>query len=176
MRSPESDTPIRPSQALDALRIVHFTFMAAVVTYIIVGEVMRFAIGDFTPNGFVDPDEIWAIRLAVLAWSAVAFLVGRALFGDERALERQLNRPSEVDDLLIAQVLQASHITRITLVESIATIGLVVYMLAADRLDLYLFCGIALVALLSMIPSREHWEATYRSLAAQYPTVSPTLA
>jgi hypothetical protein len=177
MTSSPSDTAATPSQILEALRILHFTFVISVVMYVIIGEVIRFAVDDFTPDGFVNLGGATVlVRLALFVWSVAVFALTRAVITDERMLERGLSGAGEVNDLRIAEILQTSHILRVALWESVAVMGFTLYLMTADRFDLYVFCGLALVNLLSIVPGRERWETKYRSLAARYPTVSATLA
>lgn len=165
--------PLTPSEAFLSLRITHFSFLSSMVTYVVVGEVMRVFVDDFVPGGFIDlGDAEWPARLALLAWAVVAFILVRTTLSDERALDRTLDKSPQVDDMLMAQTLHTGHIVRLALIESIAVIGLILYMMGANRLDLYLFCGIALAALISLVPTRRHWESAFRGLAMRHSGVS----
>ena len=162
-----------PSQVFQTGVILQFTFGAAVVVYVIVGEVIRVAIDDFAPDGFVNlGGGIWVLRGILGALSLCSLIASHFVFTDERQLRSGMPRGSVVEDATVAMQLQTAQVVRLALTESIAIYGLVLYLMNAERVDLYLFCGVALSNIILTRPTRERWESAYRTAALSHPGVS----
>jgi hypothetical protein len=162
-----------PAQVFQTLNILQSSFVAAVVIYVIVGEVMRLLISDFAPEGFINwGSEIWVIRAVLAALSLYSIVASHFIFTDERMLTAALGKSTQVDDATIFTQLQTTQITRLALSESIAVYGLVLYVMNAERLDLYIFCGVALLNLILIRPRRDRWESAFRSAALTHPGIS----
>lgn len=163
----------QPSQIFQIGVILQFTFGTAVLIYVVVGEVIRVAIDGFAPDGFVNlGDEIWVLRGVWGALSLYSLVASHFIFTDERQLRSAISKGIIVDDASVAAQLQTAQIMRLGLTESIAIYGLVLYMMNANRLDLYSFCAVAFSNLILTGPTRNRWESAYRAAALSHPGVS----
>lgn len=162
-----------PSQVYQTGVILQFAFGAAVLIYVVVGEVIRVAIDGFSNDGFVNfGGEIWVLRGVFAALSIYSVTASHFVFTDERQLRGAVSKGMVVDDASVAAQLQTAQIMRLSLTESIAIYGLVLYMMNAERLDLYLFCAVALANLIVTRPTRDRWESAYRAAALNHAGVS----
>jgi hypothetical protein len=153
--------------------ILQLTFGTAIVIYIVAGEVVRLTVDGFAPDGFVNwGSEIWILRGLLGALSLYSLVASHFIFTDERQLRRGIPKGNTVDDATVAMQLQTAQIVKLALTESIAIYGLVLYMMNADRLDLYLFGAVAVSNLILTRPRRDHWESAYRAATLRHSGVS----
>ncbi len=146
--------------------------------YFVVGEIMRAQIDDFAGKGFVELDStmIWTLRGTFVVLAVVNLVLIRTMFGDEAMLRRALAKREDVDDAAVVGVLVTAGILRLAFIEAIAIYGLVLYEMNAERYDLYGFGIVALIALISLRPSRTTWEETLRRMAIEHPGVSSSFS
>ncbi len=171
------DTPVTLAQVLKTGRILHFSFTVAPVIYAITGEVMRLVDEKFRSDGYNDlGDAVWLPRIALFGWWLISSFIAHWIVTDERYVDVAGRRSPAVDDAVIATALQAAMILRFALVESVATLGLVLYTFNADRIDLYVFPALAIVNMILLRPTRDRWDAALRNASIQYPGVSSSVS
>jgi hypothetical protein len=142
--------------------------------YVLVGEVMRWSDPEFAGRGY-GPDWIsdnltW-VRLGVLAFTAVNVAPLLLIYGRDRFRDKIVAKSDKEPVVALCGSLMTSHIGKLASIVSAGVFGLTLYVLAADRLDLYLFNGIALVGLLIIWPKRSDWESTFRRHALANPAI-----
>jgi hypothetical protein len=165
---------ISPQQAFSAVTILHLTFSAAVLIYVVTGEIIAASVEDLRPGGFVDLDNgmLWIVRGFLAFNGAIGIILAFTVFGDDQNVPRMLGRAQEVTDATVAAALQTGHILRLAFAEAIAIYGLVLFQLNGHRYDLYGFAGVALAIFVLSRPSRDRWEGVFRTMSLKYPSVS----
>ncbi len=164
--------PTTAQQVFQATRILHLSFVAASLMYVLVGEMIRLLVEDFSGGGFIGlGDEIWLARAGIIAY-ALAFTFGSRLISDDSRIAAMVRQEGKADDVVIAQGLQTALILRLAFTEPIAIYGFMLYVMDGNRLDLYLFAAIAIVALFFFRPTREQWRTAYRDASHRYEGVS----
>src|SRR5207302_758524 len=94
------------------------------------------------------------------------------IFSDERVVRDLTRRQAPVNDAAVSMRLQAHQIRGLAVSNTTGVFGLTLYIMNAERLDLYMFCAVALLSWALTRPSREKWEAAFRSVAVGHPEVS----
>jgi hypothetical protein len=89
-------------------------------------------------------------------------------------IQSTVKRVGGASDAAVSGGLLTAQILRLAFSQSIAIYGLLLYMMNAERADLYGFVIVGLVALFVVRPSRDRWEAAFRWSASEYPGVSPS--
>ena len=142
--------------------------------YLVVGEVLRVADPEFASRGgFVNfGDEIWVIRAISVALAVTQLTLTHTLFSANRGLDSEPRRRAAVDDSSLAVFLQARGLHRLAMSESVGVYGLTLYIMNAERFDLYAFCLIAFLNMMLVRPKREDWESAFRTQSIIHPTVS----
>lgn len=160
------------SQAYLNARVLGFAFTVAPVMYIVMGEVLRFSANDFAPDGFNNFGEaIWAARAAVFAWVVVSSIVAHRVITDERFVQSALAKEESASDATVYAALTAATVVRYAFVESVAILGVLLYVNNADRID-YIFPLITVLNMFLLRPNRDRWEAAFRQASLQHPGVS----
>ncbi len=168
------DSPQTPSQAFQSTLTVHLAFTASVLIYVLCGETIRWSDPEFVGRGY-GPDWIgdnltW-LRLALLAFAAVNAAPSILIYNRDRYRDKIVAKSDKEPMMALSGALVTGHITRIANVVTVAIFGLVLYIMASERFDLYLFNGIALVGLVLTWPRRSQWESTFRRNALMNPEI-----
>src|SRR3989304_363075 len=153
-------TPARaqtPSQAFQSTLIVHLAFTASILIYVLCGETIRWSDPEFVGRGY-GPDWIgdnlaW-VRLGVLAYAAANAAPLHLIYNRDWYRDKIIAKSDKEPVIALSGALMTSHITKVATVVSVGVIGLVLYVLTSERLDLYVFNGIALAGLLFIWPKR----------------------
>ena len=148
--------------------------MGAVVMYMIVGEVMRWSDLLFADNGYgpewIHDHQTW-VRLGGLAFAAVNALPTFLVYRRDWYLDRMIAQSKKEPATAICDALTTTQILKVALMESVGVIGLVLYVLGGERIDLYLFNGLALAGFLLVWPSCAQWERAFRRHAHTNPEI-----
>jgi len=139
-----------------------------------VGEVTRWSDPEFAGGGYgpdwIGDNLVW-LRLTVLAFTAVnaapLFLIYNRDWYRDKKVATSKRRPA----IALSGALMTNHITQLATATPVGVIGLMLYVLAGERLDLYLFNGIALAGLLLIWPTRARWEHAFRRHALTNPAI-----
>ena len=123
--------------------------IAAVFVYAGVVELIKWQMAPFAGFAKLDPQTVALIKYAFLALAA-------AQFGVIKAVQKILPTRS-VDNLS-----QAAVIT-FALCESVAVLGLVLFLLAGNSLDFYIFMVISLGFFYLFFPKYDQWEQRLRA-------------
>jgi hypothetical protein len=174
MLRPTRANPQTPSQAFQTTLTVHLAFVASIVIYVLVGEVMRWSNREFAGGGY-GPDWIgdnltW-LRLGVLAYAAANAAPLLLIYNRDWYRDKIIAKSDKEPVIALSGALMTSHIAKVATVVSVAVIGLVLYVLTSERLDLYLFNGIALAGLLLIWPKRSEWDSAFRRHALTNPGI-----
>ena len=168
------DSPQTPSQAFQNTLIIHLAFTGSVVIYLIVGETMRWSDPEFAGRGYGPDwfgDNLTWLRLGVLAFAAINAAPLLLIYNRDRFLDKAVARSEKDPIIALSGALLATHVLKVAIVGSIAVFGLLLYVLGSERLDLYLFCGAALVGHLLIWPRRAAWESAFRRHALTNPAI-----
>jgi hypothetical protein len=164
--------PTSPRQAYENMQTVHLMYLAAIGCYFRVGETLRFGVANFESRGFADlGSSIWIVRGVLSVLAVVELFLGLAVFND-RMVAKVISRSKGVTDRTVWRALDGVRLGRPSFCGAISIFGLVLYLLNANRIDLYGFGAVSLLALLLVRPKRELWETTFRDMSIQYPGVS----
>ena len=132
-----------------AINFIGLAMIASVFVYAGVVEVIKWQMAPFAGFSTLDPGTIALIKYAFLALAA-------AQFGIIKALQKILPTRS-VENLSMAAVITFA------LCESIAVLGLVLFLLAGNSMDFYIFMVISLGFFYMFFPKYEHWEERLRA-------------
>jgi hypothetical protein len=165
--APEQQTP---DQAFQGTVVLSGAFAGSTVIYVVVGEIFAAIESPFEGYAELEDPGPLLLRVGLLALAAVVFAVVLTALRGEGILSQLTgsSRGEAVTAASLAGALQTQHILRIAMVESIAVGGLLLFLLAGNRLDLYLFAGIAIVGLLATWPRRAYWEDMYSRMARRH--------
>ena len=170
---PRRDSPQTPSQAFQNTLTIHLAFAGSIVIYVIVGETIRWGNPEFVGRGYGPEwfgDNLMWLRLGALAYSAVnvaLFLI----YNRDRFIDNMVGKSDKEPAIALSGALVTNHILKVAITGSVAVFGLLLYMLGSERLDLYLFCGTALVGHLLIWPRRAAWESAFRRHALTNPAI-----
>ena len=165
-------SPTTAQQVFQATRILHLLFLAASLMYVLLGEMIRLLVEDFSGGGFIGlGDEVWLARAGIIAY-ALAFTFGPRLISDDSRIASMVREDGKADDGVIAKGLQTALILRLAFAEAIATSGLMLYLVGGNRLDLYVSAAIAIVAFFFFRPTREQWQEAFQDASLRYEGVS----
>jgi len=165
---------LTPSQAFQNTLTVHLAFTASILIYVLVGEVMRWSDPEFAGGGYgpdwIGDNLVW-LRLAVLAFTAVNAAPLFLIYNRDWYRDKKVAASKYEPAIALSGALMASHITKVATATSVGILGLLLYVMASERLDLYLFNGIALAGLLLIWPKRSEWESAFRRHALTNPAI-----
>jgi len=132
-----------------AVNFIGLAMIAAVFVYAGVVELLKWKLAPFAGFAKLDPPTVALLKYAFLALAAVQF-------GVIKAVQKILPARS-VDNLS-----QAAVIT-FALCESVAVLGLVLFLLAGQGLDFYIFMVISLGFFTLFFPKYDQWEQRLRA-------------
>jgi hypothetical protein len=132
-----------------AVNFIGLAMIAAVFVYAGVVELLKWQWTPFAGFARLDPRTAGFLKYAFLALAA-------AQFGIIKAVQKILPMRS-VDNLS-----QAAVIT-LALCETVAVLGLVLFLLAGNAVDFYIFMMISLGFFYLFFPKYEQWEARLRA-------------
>jgi hypothetical protein len=167
-------SPQTASQAFQSTLTVHLAFTASILIYVLCGETIRWSDPEFVGRGY-GPDWIgnnlmW-LRLGVLAFTAVNAAPLLLIYSRDWYLDRKVATSKRGPAIALSGALMTNHITKLATATSVGVFGLMLYVLASERLDLYLFNGIALAGLLLVWPKKSDWQRAFRRMAVRHPEV-----
>ena len=131
------------------VNFIGLAMIAAVFVYAGVVELIKWHMAPFTGFATLDPQTVALLKYAFLAMAA-------AQFGVIKAVQKFLPARS-VDNLS-----QAAVIT-FALCEAVAVLGLVLFLLAGQGLDFYIFMVISLGFFTLFFPKYDQWEQRLRA-------------
>jgi hypothetical protein len=132
-----------------AINFIGLAMIAAVFVYAGVVEVLKWKFAPFAGFATLDPQTVTLIKYAFLALAA-------AQFGIIKAFQKILPTRS-VENLSMAAILTFA------LCESVAVLGLVLFLLAGNSMDFYIFMVISLGFFYLFFPKYEQWEERLRA-------------
>jgi len=132
-----------------AVNFIGLAMIASVFVYAGVVEVIKWRMAPFAGFATLDPQTVAIIKYAFLALAA-------AQFGIIKALQKILPTRS-VENLSLAAIITFA------LCESVAVLGLVLFFLAGQGMDFYIFMVISLGFFYLFFPKYEHWEQWLRA-------------
>lgn len=166
--------PSTPDEAFRNVALIHASFLVAAVIYVVVGEVNAWANEPFDGLGgaSLQDQELW-LRLGLLTFTAVNFVLAFLVYASEATVDRFVRSiKQEIPDTMrVAHGLTTTHILRIAGLQSPAILGLLLFLFGGERLDLYLFSGLAVAGLIATWPRRGEWGRTFRRHALANPAI-----
>ena len=132
-----------------AINFIGLAMIASVFIYAGVVEVIKWRMSPFAGFATLDPQTVAIIKYAFLALAA-------AQFGIIKALQKILPTRS-VENLSLAAIIT------FTLCESVAVLGLVLFLLGGQGMDFYIFMVISLGFFYLFFPKYEQWEERLRA-------------
>ena len=132
-----------------AVNFIGLAMIAAVFVYAGVVELIKWKLAPFAGFAKLDPQTAALLKYAFLALAA-------AQFGIIKAVQKIL--PTRSADNLS----QAAVIT-LALCETVAVLGLVLFLLAGNPVDFYIFMAISLGFFYFFFPKYEQWEERVRA-------------
>jgi hypothetical protein len=111
------------------------------------------------------------VRFGFLALVVLNALPLFLLYNREWYLDRLVEKGKKEPVTSLCEALATVQVLRQAVMESVAVIGLLLYVFDGERADLYLFSSLSLVGLLLMWPRRAGWERMFQRYAAKYPDV-----
>ena len=140
-----------------AVNFIGLAMIAAVFVYAGVVEIIKWKLAPFAGFAKLDPETVALLKYAFLALAA-------AQFGVIKAVQKFLPARS-VDNLS-----QAAVIT-FALCEAVAVLGLVLFLLAGQGLDFYIFMVISLGFFTLFFPKYDQWEQRVRAGGSSEKTI-----
>ena len=131
-----------------AINFIGLAMIASVFVYAGVVEVIKWRMAPFAGFATLDPGTVALIKYAFLALAA-------AQYGIIKALQKILPTRS-VENLSLAAIIT------FTLCESVAVLGLVLFLLGGQGMDFYIFMVISLGFFYLFFPKYEQWEEEVR--------------
>jgi hypothetical protein len=132
-----------------AINFIGLAMIASVFIYAGVVELIKWQMAPFAGFATLDPQMVALIKYTFLALAA-------AQFGIIKALQKILPTRS-VENLSLAAIIT------FTLCESVAVLGLLLFLLAGQALDFYIFMVISLGFFYLFFPKYEQWEERLRA-------------
>ncbi len=132
-----------------AVNFIGLAMIAAVFVYAGVVELIKWQLAPFTGFAKLEPHTADLLKYAFLALAA-------AQFGIIKAVHKILPTPS------VEKLSQAAVIT-FALCESVAVLGLLLFLLSGQGLDFYIFMVISLGFFTLFFPKYDQWEQRIRA-------------
>jgi len=132
-----------------AVNFIGLAMIAAVFVYAGVVELIKWQLAPFKGFATLDPQTVALIKYAFLALAAVQF-------GIIMAVPKILPAPS-------VEKLALTAIITFALCESVGVLGLVLFLLAGNSLDFYIFMVISLGFFTLFFPKYDQWEQRMNS-------------
>jgi len=131
------------------VNFIGLAMIAAVFVYAGVVEVIKWKLAPFTGFAGLEPQTVDLLKYVFLALAA-------AQFGVIKAVQKILPTRS-VENLATAAIITFA------LCESVAVLGLVLFLLAGNSMDFYIFMVISLGFFYLFFPKYEQWEERVRA-------------
>ncbi len=162
-----SDDPVK---AFKQLRVFHFALAAAVPIMVYAAEIT------------VSQNDAPIVDLEGFAWALRLFLAGHAFqivilmvwINERRLVAKGMKVEPRKPDLVVKNAMEATQVMRSALSLAPATLGMLLFMLSGERLDLYVPVSASVLLLTLTRVTRKHWEETYAMASREYPGVSPS--
>jgi hypothetical protein len=132
-----------------AVNFIGLAMIAAVFVYAGVVELMKWQLAPFAGFAKLAPQTVALLKYVFLALAAVQF-------GVIKALPKILPTPS-------VEKLTLTAIITFALCESVAVLGLVLFLLSGQGMDFYIFMVISLVFFTLFFPKYDQWEQRIRA-------------
>ena len=132
-----------------AVNFIGLAMIAAVFVYAGVVELIKWQMAPFAGFAKLEPQTAALLKYAFLALAA-------AQFGIIKAVQKILPAPS-------VEKLALTAIITFVLCESVAVLGLVLFLLAGNSLDFYIFMVISLGFFTLFFPKYDQWEQRLRA-------------
>jgi F0F1-type ATP synthase membrane subunit c/vacuolar-type H+-ATPase subunit K len=164
-------TPARPADhelrgAYRTTTIIAIAMLTSVAAYVVVAEAIRATHAPF--RGFAGYPMPGVIGYAFAAMAVASLVMSRVLRDRRLQPATRLAAPavrSAGPTGSAARRLQEATIVSLALCESIAVLGLVLFLLWGSSLHLYLFVLLAIVGFAVHFPRWERWQERARALA-----------
>ncbi len=167
MRLEFSDDPVK---AFKQLRLFHFAFAASVLLMAYAAEI----IVSRNDGQIVDLEGFaWALRL-LLAGYALSGVILMVWINEKRFVATGMKAEPRKPDFVVKGALEATQMIRSSSSLLPTTLGMVLFILSGERLDLYVPVSASVLLLTLTRPTHKHWEETYAMASREYPGVSPT--
>src|SRR6266699_3155883 len=101
------------ASVFQTLTVLHFNFIAAILIYFVVGEIMKAMV--FPPEPALvnlGSPTIWVLRGIFAATGAIGLVLSYTAFTDAATVPRMLKRKTEADDMAVAAAMQTAFILR----------------------------------------------------------------
>ena len=131
-----------------AVNFIGLAMIAAVFVYAGVVELIKWQLAPFAGFATLDPHTVALLKYAFLALAAAQFVI-------IKAVQKILPTPS-------VEKLSLTAIITFALCESGAVLGLVLFLLAGQGLDFYIFMVISLGFFTLFFPKYQQWEQRMR--------------
>lgn len=140
-------------------RYIHLFFLVAIILYGVLGIILKLFVMGSDP-GFVGlPSSTYSILLTILTIVSVALgIIILFIFPKKNSPQNLVKRESVSSSEELGQVLSKVHMARVTLAQTIAIFGLVLFFLNGNLPPLFAFSGIAFVLLLLIFSRRAEWD------------------
>jgi F0F1-type ATP synthase membrane subunit c/vacuolar-type H+-ATPase subunit K len=132
-----------------AINFIGLAMIASVFVYAGVVELIKWQMVPFAGFAILDPQTVAFIKYAFLALAA-------AQFGVIKAVQKILPTPS-------VEKLSLTAIITFALCEAVAILGLVLFLLAGQGMDFYIFMVISLGFFTLFFPKYDQWEQRIRA-------------
>jgi len=162
-----SDDPVK---AFKQLRLLHFAFAASVLLMAYAAEI----IVSRNDGPIVDLEGFaWALRL-LLAGYALSGVILMVWINEKRFVATGMKAEPRKPDFVVKGALEATHMIRSSSSLLPTTLGMVLFILSGERLDLYVPVSASVLLLTLTRPTHKHWEETYAMASREYPGISPS--
>jgi len=136
-----------------AVNFIGLAMIASVFVYAGVVELIKWQLAPFAGFAKLDPHTVALIKYAFLALAA-------AQFGIIKAVQKILPAPS-------VEKLSLTAVITFALCEAVAVLGLVLFLLAGNAMDFYVFMLISLGFFYLFFPKYEQWEQRVKAGGSQ---------
>ena len=163
-----SDDPVK---AFKQLRLIHFAFAASVLLMVFAAELL--ASHNDGPMGDLE-GFAWTFRLFIAGYYALLLVPLAVLANERRYVAKGMKVDPRKPDLVVKNALEATQIFRSSLSHFPAIVGMILFILSDERLDLYVPVSASVLLLFFTRPTHKHWEETYAMASREYPGISPS--
>ncbi len=162
-----SDDPVK---AFKQLRVFHFALAAAALIMVYAAEITV----SQNDAPIVDLEGFaWALRL-FLAGYVLSIVIFMILIKEGRFVAKGMKVEPGKPDLVVKNALEATQVIRSAFSLAPATLGMTLFILSGERLDLYVPVSASVLLLFFTRVTRKHWEETYAMASREYPGISPS--
>jgi hypothetical protein len=132
-----------------AINFIGLAMIASVFVYAGVVELLKWQMAPFAGFSTLDPGTVGFLKYAFLALAAAQFAIIKAV--------QKILPAGSVEKLSLTAIITFA------LCESVAVLGLVLFMLAGNSLDFYIFMLISLGFFTLFFPKYDQWEQRLRA-------------